>query len=57
MPPFGSTPSARNCGLRKYTVTLDPSCIAALVEPLPRSHSAMWSSSSTMVLPRGVICA
>src|SRR5437899_3806431 len=57
MPPFGKTPSSRNCGLRKYTVSGVPSCRLALVEPLPRSHSAMCSSSNTIVPPRGVTWA
>src|SRR5258708_697348 len=57
MPPFGRTPSSRNCGLRKYTVSGVPSCRLALVEPLPRSHSPMCSSSNTIVPPRGVTCA
>ena len=57
MPPFGSTPSSRSCGFLKYTVNGVPSVRFSLVEPLPRSHSAMWDSSNTMVLPRGLICA
>src|SRR5215831_9712635 len=57
MPPFGSSPSSRNCGLRKYTVNKVPSARFSLVEPLPRSHSAMCVSSNTIVLPRGLICA
>src|SRR5580658_2397868 len=57
MPPFGRTPSSRNCGFRKYTVSAVPSARFALVEPLPRSHSAICVSSYTIVPPRGVICA
>src|SRR5262245_53816119 len=57
MPPFGSMPDSRSFGLRKNTVTLVPSWRAAFVVPLPRSHSARWVSSSTMVLPRGETCA
>src|SRR5580700_11599711 len=57
MPPFGRMPSSRNCGLRKNTVSGVPSLRLALVEPLPRSHSAMCSSSNTIVPPRGVTCA
>src|SRR6266566_1840609 len=57
IPPFGRTPSSRNCGLRKYTVSGVPSCRLALVEPLPRSHSPMCSSSNTIVPPRGVTWA
>src|SRR5215470_1597744 len=57
MPPFGRTPSSRSCGFLKYTVNGVPSARFSLVEPLPRSHSAIWSSSNTIVLPRGLICA
>src|SRR6266850_5771584 len=57
MPPFGSRPDSLSCGLRKNTVTLVPSARAALVEPWPRSHSPRCSSSTTMVLPRGVTWA
>src|SRR5215472_15834900 len=57
MPPFGSTPSSRSCGLRKKTVSLVPSARFSLVEPRPRSHRAIWLSSYTIVLPRGLTCA
>src|SRR5438046_1638981 len=57
MPPFGSTPASRSWGFLRNTVTLLLSRRLAFVEPLPRSHSARWSSSYTMVLPRGVIWA
>src|SRR5215469_12093602 len=57
MPPFGKTPSSRNCGLRKNTVSLVPSAKFSLVEPLPRSHSPICVSSYTIVLPRGLTCA
>ena len=38
-------------------VTLLPSARLSVVEPLPRSQVARWSSSNTMVLPRGVTWA
>src|SRR5579885_1232477 len=57
MPPRGRMPSSRSCGLRKNTVTREPSVMFSAVEPLPRSHRAMCSSSNAIVLPRGVIWA
>src|SRR6266568_1424899 len=57
MPPFGKTPSSRNSGLRKYTVSGVPSFMASAELPEPRSHRPMCSSSYTIVPPRGVTCA
>src|SRR5438132_14385839 len=57
MPPLGRSPDARSAGFLKNTVTFVPSRRFSLVEPLPRSQSAMCSSSKTIVLPRGLTWA
>src|SRR6266567_3912459 len=57
MPPLGRSPDSRSAGFLKNTVTFVPSRRFSLVEPLPRSQSAMCSSSKTIVLPRGLTWA
>src|SRR2546427_8571429 len=57
MPPLGKSPDSRRAGFLKNTVTFVPSRRFSLVEPLPRSQSAMCSSSKTIVLPRGLTWA